>query len=79
MIGYIIDNTSNDITLKNCLFSTITLRRNKIKREFIYNDREIAFDGADLWSFDNDFAGNVLIFDADSSSTFYADNQKYIF
>ena len=42
----------------------------------MYTGYEIAFDGGGLWSFHNDFAGNVLIFGVDNSSSSHADNRK---
>ena len=36
----------------------------------------IAFDGGGLWSFSNDFAGNVVIFYVDNNSSSHADNRK---
>ena len=37
-------NPSNNFAQQNCLFGAIKLTRNAIKRKFIYNGREIAFD-----------------------------------
>ena len=39
----------------------------------------IRFDGEGSWSFGNDFAGNVVFFGADNSSSSHADNQKQNF
>ena len=52
--------------------------RNTIKSKFVYNSRVIAFDGAGSWSFGNDFARIVVIFNVDNSSDnhFNTDNQK---
>lgn len=46
-------------------FGTVILTRNTIKDKFICNGREIAFDGAGLWSFGNGFANNIVVFDVD--------------
>ena len=48
--------------------------RNTIKCKFIYNGWEIKFDGADSWSFGNDFARNVVRFGVDNSSSSHTDN-----
>ena len=32
-----------------------------IKKNYVYSDYEIAFDGKCEWSFDNDYARNVII------------------
>ena len=37
------------------------------------------FDGAGSWSFGEDFARNVVIFDADNNSSSQRDNRKNIF
>ena len=34
----------------------------------------IEFDGVDLWSLGNDFAGNTISFGVDNSSSSHADN-----
>ena len=39
----------------------------------------IAFDGAHLRSFVDDFARNVIIFSVDNSSSLHTDNRKYNF
>ena len=42
----------------------------------MYSGYRIAFDGAGSWSFGNDFAGNVVIFGIDNSSSSHSDNCK---
>ena len=69
-------NPTKNFTLKDCLFGTVKLLRNKIKSEFAYNGRGIAFDGEGSWSFDDDFARNVVIFGVDNSSSYHTDNLK---
>ena len=39
----------------------------------------IAFDGAGLWSFGNDFAKNIVIFGVDNSPSSYTENHKNSF
>ena len=42
----------------------------------MYSGYGIIFDCAGSWSFDNDFARNVIIFGVDNSSSSHADNCK---
>ena len=42
----------------------------------MYSGYGIIFDSTGSWSFDNDFSGNVMIFDVDNSSLFHSDNRK---
>ena len=44
-------NPANNFTLKNCLFGTVKLVKNTVKRKFTYNGEGMAFDGEDSWSF----------------------------
>ena len=44
-----------------------------------YSDYQIAFDGADSWSSDNDDARNVVIFGVDNCSSSPTDNLRNIF
>ena len=72
-------NPTNNFTLKNCLFGTVKLVRNVIKSKFTYNGWGVVFDGEDLWSCDNDFAINVLVFGLDNSLSSHTDNWKIVF
>ena len=56
-------------------YSQISKKWN-IKCKFTYNDQEIEFDGEGSWSFDNDFARNVVIFGVNNSSSYHTDNQN---
>ena len=69
-------NPTNNFLLKNHFFGTFKLVRNIIKSKFSYNDSGIAFDREDSWSFDNDFARNIIIFGVSNSSSSYAHNRK---
>ena len=60
-------NPRNTFVIKNCLFGAVKLASNSIKRNFIYNGYKIAFHGAGLWSFSNDFAQYVIVFGVDNS------------
>ena len=67
-------NTTNNFPLKICLFGTVQLVRNTINSKFTYNGRGIAFDGEGSWSFDNDFARDVITFGAADTSSLHTDN-----
>ena len=45
----------------------------------MYSSYEIAFDGKGEWSFGNDTAKNVIIFEVDKSSPSHTDNLKNVF
>ena len=63
-------------TIKNCLFGATNMVKNSDKEKYVHSDYEIAFDGKSKWSFDNDTAGNVVIFGIDNSSWHHTDNLK---
>ena len=69
------DSCTSAFPPRNCLFGTVKLVRNVVKRKLISNGQGITFDGEGLWSFGNDFARNVVIFDVDNSSSTYTNNQ----
>ena len=46
------------------------------KEKYVYSGYRKAFDGKRSWSFNHDFAGNVIIFGVDNSSSSYAYNLK---
>ena len=69
-------NSTNNFTLKYCLFPTVKLTINAGKSKFTYNGWGIAFDGKDYWSFDSDTARNNMIFGVDNNSSPYIDNPK---
>ena len=45
-------------------------------KKYVYSGYRTAFDGKGEWSFDNDYARNVIIFGVDNSSPSHADNLK---
>ena len=67
-------NFINNFPLKSCLSDTVKLVRNANKNKFIYNGRRIVFDGEVSVSFGNNFAGNIIIFGVDNSSSPRTDN-----
>ena len=46
------------------------------KEKYVYSGCGIAFYRAGSWSFDNDFAHNVINFGVDNSSSSHSDNRK---
>ena len=60
----------------HCLFGSVKLVRNPVKYKFIYSGKKIVFVGESLWSLDNDFFRNVVIFGADNTSSSHTKNKK---
>ena len=56
-------NPAKNFKFKNCLFEATNVVRNSDKEKYVYSGYEITFDSAGSWSFDNDFARNIIIFD----------------
>ena len=69
-------NPTNNLKFKNCLFEASSKVKNSDKEKYVYSGYGITFDSADSWSFDNDFARNVIIFEVDNSSSSHSDNCK---
>ena len=69
-------NATNNSKFKNCLFGATNTAQNSDKEKYVYSGYGIIFDSTGSWSFDNDFSGNVMIFDVDNSSLFHSDNRK---
>ena len=63
---------TNNLLLKYYLFGTIKLVTNAINSNF----RKKAFDVQGSWSFCNDFAGNVVVFGVDNSSSSLTDDGR---
>ena len=61
---------------KNYLFNVINIVKNRDKEKYVYSGYVITFDSAGSSSFDNGFAGNVIIFGADNSLSSHSDNRK---
>ena len=61
-------NPTNNIKFKNCLLEATIAVKNINE----YN----GYDSADVWSFDNDVARNIIVFGVDISSLSHADNRK---
>ena len=48
--------------------------KNSDKEKYVYSGHGITFNSVGSWSFDNDFAGNAIIFDIDNGSSSHSDN-----
>ena len=79
-IVYNLDNWPKNLlrkfTLKNSLFRATNLVKNSDKEKYMYNGYGIAFYGKGGWSFGNDSAKNVIIFEVDNTSSSHTDNLK---
>ena len=60
-------NPADNFKFKNCLFGATNVVINSDKENYIYNGYGITFDSAGSWSFDNDFARDVIIFGVHNS------------
>ena len=69
-------NPTNNFKFKNCLFGATNIVKNSDKEKYVYSGYGITVDTAGSWSFDNDFARNVIIFGVDNSSSSHSDNCK---
>ena len=69
-------SNNNDPTLKNCLFGRVTLTKNTDSK-YGYSGYGVGFDRRSSFSFPNGgFGQNVLIFEADMSSSAHIDNKE---
>ena len=67
----------NDPTLKNCLFSTVTLTKNADIDKYGYSSNAIGFDRRGSFSFPvGGYGQNVLIVGADMNFSAHIDNKK---
>ena len=73
------NNTSNNFTIKNCLFSAVKLTTNAVESKFIYNFQEIAFDWTGKWSYGDDFERIANFFFIDKNSLIQTDNRNNSF
>ena len=69
-------NPTNNLKFKNCLVQATNILKNSDKEKYIYSGYGITFISPDSWSFDNDFARNVITFGADTSSSSHSENRK---
>ena len=69
-------NLTSNFRFKNCLFRTTSAVKTSDKENYIYRGYGITFGSAGSWSFEDNFARNVIIFGADNSSSPHSDNRK---
>ena len=69
-------NATNNFKFKNCLFGATNVIKNSDKEKYVYSGYRITFDSGGSWSFDNNFARNVIIFGVDNSSPSHSDDRK---
>ena len=69
-------NRTNNFKFKNCLFGATNKVKNSDKEKYIFKGYGITFESTGSWSFDNEIARNVIIFDLDSSSSPHSGNHK---
>ena len=68
---------NNDLTIKKCLFGTVTLTKNTDIDKYVYSGYGIGFDRRSTFSFPGGgFGQNVLIFGVDMSFSAHIDNKK---
>ena len=69
-------NPTINSKFKKSLFGATNIMKNSDKEKYVYSGPEITFDSVGSWSFDNDFAGNTIIFDVYNSSPSHSDNYQ---
>ena len=67
---------TNNFKFKNCFFRETSIVKNSDKEKYVCSAYAIRFDSTGSWSFDKDFARNVIIFDADNSLSSHSDNRQ---
>ena len=71
------NSNDSDPTIKNCIFGAVTLTKNADIENYKYSGYGIGFDRRSSFPFSSgEFAQNVLIFDADMSTSTHIDNKK---
>ena len=77
-ILYDLDNWSKnpfrDFTLKNYLFCSTNIVKDNDKDRYVYSSYGIACDVKGSWSFNDEFARNVIISGVDNSSSSHCKN-----
>ena len=69
-------NPTNNFKFENCLFRATNIVKNSDKEKYVYSGYGITFVSVGSWSFDIDFARNVIIVGVDNSSSSHSDNSK---
>ena len=78
-LDYCPKNLLRNFTLKNCLFGATNMVKSSDKEKYAYSSYRIAFSIESSWSFDDDTAGNAVIFGVDNSLSSHTDNLKNIY
>ena len=65
--------------IKNCLFGVFNTVKGNDNERYLYSGYGIAFDWKGSWSFNDEFARNVIIFGVDNSSSSQTDSLKHDF
>ena len=65
--------------MKNYFFGSTNIAKDNDKEQYVYSSYGIAFDGKCPWSFNDDFARNIIIFGVDNSSASHTDNLENYF
>ena len=71
-------NPIDNFKTKDCLLRTFKLKTKATKWKFIYQYHKLVFDSADLYSFANEYAQNLMTFGADDISLRHSENYKKI-
>ena len=67
---------NKDFTLGSCLFGSVKLTKNSDLDKYKYSDYGIGFDSrSEFWLPDGSIGKNVIIFEADMSSSVHIDNK----
>ena len=69
-------NPTNNFKFKSCVFGATNITKNSEKEKYAYSGYGVTFDRAGLWSFDHDFARNVITFGVDKSSWSHSESFK---
>ena len=69
-------NPTNNFKFKNCLLGATNIVKNSDKEKYVSSGYGKTFDSAGSWSYDNDFATNVISFGVDDNSSSHSGNFK---
>ena len=72
-------NQLRNFTLKICLFGVFNTVKGNDNERYLCSGYGIAFDWKGSWSFNDEFARNVIIFGVDNSSSSQTDSLKHDF
>ena len=61
------------------MFGGATIAKKSYKSKYVYSGNGIAFDEVGSWSFGDDFAKNVIVFDGDNSPSSHTNTSKSVF